>query len=418
MTVSNQQAWETACCLPAEAIIASENPYLAWLALERFWNDGSPSGFRPLVKRTFAPEASPCTFKLPAAVVPRNDVTTTFGAQLAEMGNRTPSEDDPIDFHFHPALNPSVLWSCPMELSENRLDASPTASVRTVANLTEHGRIEYFVKLHFPSLLGRFERSLQLHKWAASLERSRLFKEAYQDKRMEWSFLEEFSGQFYSGSNSNSAFGNIFRSSFPFGHEEDNSFLIIPAFSLFAKPHVGTTSIIQAIRVKHGWTVDECLEHFAISTIDMYFELWLDFGLMPELNAQNLLFLYDMNDGKIMPVVRDMQDTYVDQEIIHRPYCITYKCISGGDEITQARRSFSFDFKLGEYFLHPLIKSLSIRSKSDDLDRGLLWRLREHIAEKIKGTACLPEGATYFYPRQLKGKDLRLQRGPKPIFRD
>ena len=101
-----------------------------------------------------------------------------------------------------------------------------------------------------------------------------------------------------------------------------------------------------------------------IALIRMYFTMTFDLGLMPEINAQNLLV--ERTESRSRPVVRDLGRA---ERLLHvrrqnggRAPVVspTYKVIDGDSdlEFAQVRHSFSFDFKLTYYVVVPFLEAV------------------------------------------------------------
>ena len=364
-----------------------------WLTLERYWNNGSPSGFLHPKTWSYSPRAETPYFKIGSIKVDPK-LVTRFGTDELNLLNGN-HEDGTFNMLCHPdtiSSNNSFL----KKECENEFIFCPTASGRTVA-LFKDNKFVTQIKLHYPMILGRYSRDLHLHKWLASLERSRLMKDAYINSSIRWSFFEEKSGHFFSSLDS-PGFGNILRSRSPIGIDR-NEYLFVPAFSLFCQPFNGDSTIYKSLAEKYGWDQSIAIENFITSVITMYLYLALDYGILPELNSQNIVFSVNKETGDVIPCIRDMQDVYIDLEIAKTVNLVNYKVLKHTSPHKKQRRSFSFDFKLGRYFLMPMYSAL--HSFYSSKDAMFTSRLPSSVIELVQSR--LDNNPNYFDGQTVYG---------------
>ncbi|NOD85910.1 MULTISPECIES: hypothetical protein [unclassified Ruegeria] len=325
-------------------------------------------------------------FRLPALGVASRDVTLK-GSDLLDLQSGE-IETGTTLLPCHPDVAADLSKLAHADVHETDLRFSPTGSGRTVVIYRDSVPVLQ-LKLHYPNKIGRFERDLYLYKWMASLERSRLFSEAYDERNEDWSYYEEATGHFLD-SGLHKGFGNIIRPLFPRGLSVAE-FKFVPGFSLFAKPVYGKHSVFSALQTHFAWTEEIAVKKILISLIELYFNLALRYGLMPELNAQNVVFAFSNDGRRVVPCIRDMQDVYVDQSFAKSDNFLTYKYLSADDADLEKRRSFSFDFKLCEYFLVPMAREIARHSRCPDA------RFNE-IVDFLRQTVrnCLSTQGDYF----------------------
>lgn len=337
-----------------------EELFEIYLYLERYINDGSPSGFDlglPLKYSPFYHEKFIDIFLI------KEDWTKHL--QIGKIPNSLNTSNEEIPFLIHPIIAEEIFEFEKLKFSlQNKISAQPTASGRTVL-WEDESKNKWFIKLHFPKKLGRFNRELNLFRWLSILERSRELYSAVSIFPKTLSFLHDLGGTFYQNQNSELSFGTIFRESTP-KPLPSNKYLLIPSFSLFAsKRNDGRKQSILADMIEEIKMNDEQFHNLLIfPLIDAYIFLVDKLGMIPEFNAQNLLYEYDLVNHNTRIVIRDVGDCFIDfiireRENLHTNFC-SYKTLDPlrHNDIFQ-RRSFAFDFKLSHYILLPLLEEYS-----------------------------------------------------------
>lgn len=370
----------------AHELISHSDTISSWLVFERYWNDGSPSGHKVSGDWAHSPFRNDQLFRLPALEVSSRDVTSK-GKDLLELQTGD-METGKTLLPCHPDVAADLAELTHTDVHDTELWFSPTGSGRTVVIYRDDLPILQ-LKLHYPDKIGRFERDLYLHKWIASLERSRLFSEAYNDRSEDWSFYDENLGHFLD-SGLHKGFGNIIRPMCPRGLSR-TQFKFVPSFSLFSTPFNGKSSVYSALKSHFSWTEETAVEKILVSLVKLYFKLALSYGLMPELNAQNIVFAFSNDGQRVVPCIRDMQDVYVDRSFAKNESYLTYKCMSADDVDLHKRRSFSFDFKLCEYFLAPMVREIASASSCPE---GKFNEVIDYLRQTVR--SCLSQQEGYF----------------------
>jgi hypothetical protein len=284
------------------------------------------------------------------------------------------------------------------------LEVIPTASGRTV--LRRDNEVEpYFIKLHYPRRIGRFTRNLPLYKWLSSLENSSELLANIATFPSCLALLAETSGTFVEGTGGAPGFGVLYREFSPRPSKGER--LLIPAFSLFSrsKPQAGSESLLLQLLTYLGKTTDSFISYFIRPLLDSYIYLSCVCGMIPEYNAQNVLYEIDLNNRETRCVVRDMSDFFKDITIrrergLHTSFCTYHKIERSIDPDFFKRRSFAYDFKCGEYLIRPLCECYA-REMNISL---------EELIESVRGEARLawslcdnyfqPEDKWYVYPKE------------------
>jgi len=285
---------------------------------------------------------------------------------VGQLPDTIKTDNKSLPFYVHPFIaekNPKYR-ALVQNPSNNTIKAQPTSSGRTMWVENQEGD-PWFLKLHFPLTLGRFPRELSLFKWLSALERSKEIMSFSLQFPKNLALLEDFGGTFFQGDQQELSFGTIFRKYKPFPYNE-NSCLLVPAFSLFANPENGRTQSILADFIQYlELSFSEFLNLFVVPIFESYCFLITEIGLIPEFNSQNVLFEFDLKSKGSRLVLRDHGDCFIDHEIrkskgLHRVFC-SYKNI--GVDVSSdffKRRSFSFDFKLSHYLLNPILEEYCI----------------------------------------------------------
>ena len=345
-----QRAWRDHLAYTADELLQSTIPRVAACVLERRWNDGSPSGFRVALEPRFAPEGQSPSFALQMLNIDRTDITHFGEAYGRALG--VPVKGVAV-FPTHPGFRVASF----VEPSRGP-EVVPLASGRTVAVVGTDDIEDHGLKLHYPAKLGRFHRDLSIFKVVASLQRSTKVSEAL--KSIEGvAVQDEVGGSVASPEWADRPFGVIVRRTWP---EKSRNALLLPFFSLWAKPPVGERTILQALADFMDTRPDELILRIVDVLIPAYFELSVTHGLLPEVNAQNLLIDLDRGSTSIRLLIRDMQDVFID--LVACPgqlssSTVDYKLITPESGDVLKRRSYAYDFKLSHYVIDPLVQAVS-----------------------------------------------------------
>ena len=336
------------------------------LHLERFWNQGSPSGFHASVRNGFRPQDPSPHHMLPVDAV-HYSLSTGSGQlpdylHLPELlaGDHHPSVP-------HPAIPAAINLEEKAIKRIGSLVGVPTASQRTLAILASEDEptIVGYVKTHYPEVIGRFDRSLKLYQWVHSLEVSRTLLTF----RLEWPdgllVMPESSGTYVEGGANRVGFGTLFRGN-PVASDRDwhleLDHWLVPFFSLLGDESAPFDSLALLEEVLHmaGTSLAAGFEKLVAQLLDVYTWMCGFAGLIPEFNAQNVLVASKPGTNGVQICIRDMADMFQDRGIrrIESAPFSRYKAIGpgAGSDLYQ-RRSFAFDFKMGSYLLEPLCKN-------------------------------------------------------------
>ncbi|MBU0678980.1 MAG: hypothetical protein KJ626_12790 [Verrucomicrobia bacterium] len=335
-----------------------EQPIEALVHMERYVNKGSPSGFTFL--HSTSPETAPHgparPFSMPYVRLKANDCRVFGDADRVPPAMRAGNREE-ILYPIHPDILADVLAALGRSGSaDGHLDVYPTASGRTVLHLGSEGA--FFAKLHYPAMIGRFNRALPYRKWISNFENFREIASSVERGTAPECFaiLREDVGIMilYDGGE-NSGMGMIYRefTPYPYGARR----VMIPLFALFSPDETSPSDplLITGLLGGKGDPLRAAMTHLVTPLLDCFRFQAFELGLLPEYNAQNILLELDPLQGATRIVHRDMTGTFKDLAIrrergLHtalNPYHATD--LDTNPKECFARRSFAYDFKLGEY---------------------------------------------------------------------
>jgi len=392
-----------------------------YIHLERFVNEGSPSGFHVRIPEPYTPLGSSESFSLPIFTCERFRVIQVGNLPGGWASKFATSNKLPMP--IHPLFVDQLLSEHP-DLSLNPdivINVQPTSSGRTVIR-KEDFNDTHFIKLHYPEIIGRFSRDLSLHKWLAAIENSRELKSIVNKFPQQVAFLDEFGGIFLEGGNGYRGFGVIFRDSQP-SPKIAGLKILLPAFSLFSRQGLGSqgTPLLAYLLSGTAQPLELFFNGFIDTVLTGYFYLSTKWGLIPECNAQNVLYEIDIESGQTRAIFRDVGDMFKDITIrkslgLHTLFC-SYKTIDRSrDADFYMRRSFAFDFKLGEYLILPLLTTFANIFKYD-LDK-LIKMVRNSVEQLLSGQEYFgAPNVWYAYPRQKIVSRNTYESRSNPLFR-
>lgn len=368
--------------------------------LERYVNDGSPSGFSTLntTKHRTSPFEltswfnplicyAPSMYFKEYGVIPNISINNE-----AKDKNWIMVHPDMINnlFFSHKNFNLKLL---------DDIKVYPTASGRTIQIIDKESN---YVKLHYEGILGRIRRELPFQKAIAGPEISKFISRAISNKSLnkKISILPEPGARVLINEDYKySEWGMIWRENKPYGLEKNSYHFLFPSFSLFSMDRVNThhfpliKQIIDYLGVNPETYI---LEVILLPLIECYFDIVLKLGLQPELNSQNLLLGFNEDFSECSFIIRDLESIDKDLSLMeylgldYKSDSYPYKCIEKSQYNYKIKHSFMYDFKLGESILDPIIKTAM---KYYDLDYYKIQnKIKEYANTHIKN---LPQD---FYP--------------------
>ncbi|MFW1467718.1 hypothetical protein ACEWA2_05715 [Vibrio parahaemolyticus] len=369
--------------------------------MERYVNDGSPSGFSD--KHTSSQHTNP---RSNVELFELVGIRCADSVEKAEFGSKCPDILRDFDLLIHPDMRNLDLWSEEFILSDSALTVTPTSSPRTVREVCNKKK---YYKLHYQGMLGRQDRNLEIKHAQSAIEVSCELESAIFSKKLPPSFLfyrESYARVITIPSKDTKIadkkeYGIVVRDSVPFGNKAFH--FVIPAFSLFSfdmfDPYKKT--ILEQLFNHQSKSIEDFIFDDLLKPIfDCYFSSLLSCGLQLEAHAQNVLICLNKDKEIVGVAFRDAESIDKDLTLIEklkldvslsRNY---YKEIHENDYNYQIMHSFMFDFKLGEYLITPIINSAKHFSKIKE--NRLYKKIKAYNKKKI---SQLPND---FFPKDGK----------------
>jgi hypothetical protein len=386
--------------------IIEQHPLRCLQYLERYVNDGSPSGFTEKNRTSTSTDPFGLTpWYHPFCLLADPDSIEVFGY----VPDLLPMETDIGTnwFVIHPDMveHPELSQLKIQQL--DNLKVLPTSSGRTVQIL---GHSSDYIKLHYDGIIGRINRKLTRAKAISGPEISQHVLEAINKKKLPEQFciLHETGAKILSvnkGTLNSSEWGLVWREGQPRGPNAHHITFLVPLFSLWStdrlRPYDPT--LLERICGKgKEHLASYLIEKLLFPILDAYFGLILTLGFQVEFNAQNLLIGFDINWEPIAIVLRDMMGTEKDLSLRSKlglPLAFEsapYKFLIEEDDpdLYRIRHSFVFDFKVAKYVLDPIIEHAYLLGYLTEVEAITALR------ERSKGwLAKLPED--FFPPQQV-----------------
>lgn len=335
--------------------------------LERYVNDGSPSGFSKLY--TTSPSTSPFEFSAwfhPYFAVAPTECFKHFGLIPSYPGMEFTHSDNWLMLHPDMATKLSKKNKQIKIFKSEILRVVPTASGRTV-QIINLGKQDY-IKLHYQGILGRVNRELPFKKAIAGPELSKIIINAIDHKIIDknLSLLPETGARviIVHSKNEISEWGMVWRENNPYNISSSDMKYIFPSFSLFSYDTLAIHHypiLKQIIDYTSSDAEQYVFDVLLTPLIKCYFDMIQKLGLQPEWNSQNLLVSFNENFSEAKFIMRDLESidkdlTMMDSlKINHNFECHPYKCIEEKQYNYNIKHSFMFDFKLGESIIDPLL---------------------------------------------------------------
>lgn len=383
--------------------------------MERYVNNGSPSGFTQLYN--CSPETSPLgdtpQFELFASELP---------ADVIEHLGPSPSWLSAVAVLLHPDMaNDTLVVANSVRTWKTTFAVTPTASGRTVELLEPPG--VGYVKLNYRGMLGRIDRQITRAHAISAVEVTTILRRGtgegtlprqfayYPESAARIATLRTPAGDSYE-------WGTVFRESVEEPRRTDTAF-VIPAFSLFATDHRRPNDpplLHQLIARSSLPAADYVFDGIVAPLLRSYFSLILHYALQFECHAQNVLVGFDLACNPTTIIVRDFEsvdkdvslaeDLQLDVTFASAPY----KCLYRDQYNYSVQHSFMYDFKMGHYLLTPLISCVesvgdqaTILARTKELARSFVRRLPERFFPA--------DGMEYRYDSVVHDRSM-----PRPYF--
>lgn len=349
--------------LKIDEIISDRNKCFRYM--ERYINDGSPSGYNKSTSKLTCPKSKEKGFYLYEVYFEHANFID-YGRSISICDNNT--------ILLHPDVAKNIETNIIMynhgQLKKSNIFVTPTSSGRTVHSINPP---EYFFKLHYNDYLGRHNREMKKRQASSGIEVSRVLEEML-DENTDLNFIgiyRELSARVVSlhesrdSRNTSVEIGFVIREDHPYPKLDIEEY-IIPGFSLFANNGPDDKLLIQIIEKFNHNPREFLFQQVITMLIKTYFNILLKTGLQLEAHAQNILFDFDKDFNIKRILIRDMESIDRDislSEYIGKPLSVTfddYKTLSKDPAHYNSYRyhkmhSFMYDFKFGEYLLTPII---------------------------------------------------------------
>lgn len=346
-----------------------ERPDVALRYMERFVNDGSPSGFtkRYTTSEVTSPFGTGSGFRLFIARASAEQFTSrgTIPRWPAEPFN----DDEWILIHPDMAKDPDLATPGVALRKADRYRVTPTASGRTVQ--FDGAPTNDYVKLHYAGILGRVDRSLPFRAAISGPEVSAILTAAVDTAVLDdcLAFFPEPGGRVLTVAGGRE-WGMTWRSCIPAGRRASQISCLIPVFSLFSQDlnSAGDPPLLAQLIDRAGQPPAEYIIADIIEPmVRAYFRMIRDIGLQPEWNAQNLLLGITADSCVAAFVMRDLES--VDKDItLRQRYGLDcsfesapHKCINDAQYNYRIKHSFMFDYKFCGYIIEPLLRLVATR---------------------------------------------------------
>ncbi len=379
-----------------------ESTESTYIYLERFVNNGSPSGFsKNTTSIDTCPQGGNSFFNLP--IIQFDDTIDVEGIGESKFFNLPENcvfcHPDNIELDF--LKDVQSHWKI-----IDSIKVSPTASGRTVKCVGEN---KFFIKLDYFGMLGRLPRNLDKKKLLSACEVStdliRIFS-TNKTHSTSFYFNEDF-GRIAKIPLSNGSYyemGFVLRSDKPYPINPKIR-AYIPFFSLFARDRFNPKDEYISLQIfkKQSKPINDFCIDLIKMVIDLYFDALLNSGMCLEAHAQNILLCVDDNMQIVGVAARDLES--VDKDLPLREFLnlstnfssFPYKCLKREDYNYTIMHSFMFDFKLGGYLIDPLLESLSVVPNFN------LYHIIETIKDYVRSyISQLPEN---YFPAQWYNYD-------------
>lgn len=338
--------------------------------LERYVNDGSPSGFSTINTTSFQTSPFETTpWFNPYICIAPIECFREYGQIPSYLGEEFSAENNWVMVHPDMVSRLSILSQNSLRIKSSKYRVSPTASGRTVQILNSSQ--QDYVKLHYAGILGRVSRELPYHKAIAGPELSKIITNAIDNKLLhaQLSLLPEPGARtlVLHSESMITDWGMVWRESKPYGLNSQSTVYVFPSFSLFSYDRLAVHHypLLKQIIDYTSFDPQEFVFDVILEPlITCYFNMINTLGLQPEWNSQNLLVSFDASFTKAHFIMRDLESIDKDLSLMKalgKEYhfeCYPYKCIENTQYNYQIKHSFMYDFKLGECIIDPILQLL------------------------------------------------------------
>lgn len=394
--------------------------------MERYVNDGSPSGFTELynTSNNTNPFSLNKSFILPY-IKPSKNFISDFG-DFVIINKELPFFNSTTFF-----IHPDMIGHYDIKkykVFRNEMHVIPTSSSRTVHFISN--KTNFYLKLHYDGIIGRINRSLPYLKAISGFEISTILQNGINDDIYPkyFSYYREIGVRVLYFSNIKS-WSFILREGKPYKINKSTC-CIVPFFSLFSNDRLNSNkTLLYQLAIKHGSKIIDMIVNLIIKRIiKIYFKLILNEGLQFELNAQNILIGFDNNFTPTLIIFRDLmgvekditirQKNGLSNNFLSTPYKFIHNNLD--NDLYQIRHSFSFDFKLSKYIIEPLLNELqNIDFIVFDIKKySELIKDYSHVFIKLLDKDYFPNNNKWYYHENVLLTEKRIYKEAKnPLYR-
>jgi hypothetical protein len=406
-------------------------PLSALQYLERYVNEGSPSGFT-LINRTSAdtdPFGDTLSFYLNVLFAPQ-EWFTWFGALPTWIELLIGGGHDWLLIHPDMAGDDALAHRHIRCEPADAFRVIPTSSSRTVQ--VDQPFPPDYIKLHYNRILGRINRSMPMSKLLAGLEVSEALVAAIADQTMhpKLAVFPETGGGILNipTNDGNVEWGMAWRPFSALTPPAPAGTILAPFFALFSADRLNPRDsplLCQLVERSGAEPLGFAITQIVEPIISIFVSLICEAGFQPEWNAQNVLVAIDDSFAIRNIVMRDMADVEKDLTI-RRALGLNdnfasypYKCISERDGASyKIRHSFAFDFKLGKYILDPIAKLVAFEYAIElGVVQDAFRACAKPILKRLPSDFFPSDGLTYEHDRILLTGDRPYTRGGPPTYR-
>lgn len=355
--------------------------------MERYVNDGSPSGFT--LDGKLSPETSP--FGTQPSFHPYQLSDLPGHQCTVRESGRFPCPEGYSSLFVHPDALSRIEeegFTCVRNPDHSFV---PTSSGRTCRVLGEERG--YYIKMSYPGTLGRVDRSLPAFKAIAGIEVTDEIATAFDQGAMSkaTTILPEVAAVIARApANPAITVCHVIRAytAYP---EAPAPAARVPLFSFWSgdRRAPDDRSLLTQVEAGDPDRAARLVHDIASTLIGFFFGLWRSRGLLYEVNAQNVLVELDSAGNFLRVVLRDFNST--EKDAFRRRHLGLPMTFEAGDykiiaednaNYRQVRHSFAFDFKLCQYAIAPLLDTLDKSECSRGAD--LLDSLRQKVEHEMR----------------------------------
>lgn len=289
-------------------------------------------------------------------------------------------------------LNPNQMFVHPDIMKRVRgvpvktIAGIPTSSARTIYIPQNN----FYIKLHYPTIMGRVDKSLTSEDVNAGVEITQLLKNAIvRGKVSEYlGFLPEVTGCIGRSGEEYSSFiirdGNIIKN-----NQKEISY-VCPGFSLTGRDwkRKKEKRILEQLIYEEKGIGKDPVEKLLFPIIDVYLSLLAYEGLQPELHSQNFLLAFDRNWELTTVVLRDLDSVQKNMSIreklgIAGEVQMDYRCLWETQVNYREKNSFMYDFKVYEFTIRPIVDIIKSMCYTEDI---IYKKIQEYVHSKFGET--------------------------------